>query len=162
MVEVGRTFDELWTAVCTRLGEVAKQWPEDYGRPWVARSLVNLYQANLVGLHTYLPPFALMAGPRPKATPLARLQARTGAGITNRRHRQVDLSTFERAVLTRLDGSRDRSALIAELTDLAKCDGVELKRDGQPLTDPKEIEAVIAQEVESALTRVTHGMLLVE
>ena len=156
------SFDELWSAVCARLSGVANQWPAEQGRALLARSLVNLYQANLVGLHTYLPPFALAPGRRPKATPLARLQARTGAGVTNRRHRQVDLSSFDRAVLDRLDGTRDRPALVAELAALMRGSDVELKRDGRPLTDAAEIDAALAEEVEAALERITHGMLLLE
>jgi methyltransferase-like protein/SAM-dependent methyltransferase len=156
------SFDKLFDAVCARLGDVANEWPADHSRTWLARSLVHLYQASLVGLHTHLPSFALEVGSHPRATPLARLQARTGAGITNRRHRQVDLPTFDREVLSRLDGTRDRATLVAELTDLVQGGNIELKRDGQPLTDPAQVRAAVAQEVEAALERILEGMLLVE
>ena len=156
------SFDELFDAVCTRLGDVADAWPADHSRTWLSRSLVQLYQADLVGLHTYLPPFAMELSAFPMATPLARLQARTGAGITNRRHRQVNLPTFDREVLARLDGTRDRSALVGELTSLVKSGSVELKREGQPITDPAQIHAVVGEEVDAALVRILEGMLLIE
>jgi SAM-dependent methyltransferase len=66
--------------------------------------------------HAYAVPtaYAVAAGDRPRACPLARKRAADGGTIVNRLHRAVKLEAADRAALARLDGVRDRAALTAE------------------------------------------------
>ncbi len=79
-------------------------------------ALLRSYAGNLVQLHLYPPILALEAGERPIASPLARLQARSGPVVTNLRHASVRLEDdLGRHLITLLDGTRDRDTLLTEL-----------------------------------------------
>jgi methyltransferase-like protein/SAM-dependent methyltransferase len=151
-------FGELWEAARDRLGPGAM--PPEQARALLARSLVQLYLSSLAGLHTYLPPFALAAGERPRTTPLARLQARTGAAVTNFRHRQVQPPVFDRSVLSLCDGGRDRAAIVEDLAGMVRRGEVGLARDGRPLTGEAETRRALAEELEESLARLARAMLL--
>jgi len=82
----------------------------------LAEVLLTLYGATLVEFHACQPPIAAEAGPRPEASRLARLQARTQRLVTTLRHSQVEISDdTSRHVLQLLDGTRDRNALLDAL-----------------------------------------------
>ncbi len=154
------TFEQLWHAVQTRLGAAGPQYTAEQGRGLLARSLVHLYLSGLASLHTYLTPLALQPGERPRSTPLLRLQARTGAGVTNLRHKQAELNVFDRAVLSLCDGQRDRAGLLEELIQLVTRGEIGLKREGRELTDLAEIRAALAEELTESLTRLARSLVL--
>ena len=153
-------FEDLWQQVQVRLGPQGVGGPEEAGRAMLARSLVHVYLSNLVALHVNLPPYVTIPGDRPMATPLIRLQAATGAAVTNRRHRVVKLSVIDRVVLRHLDGSRDRPALVEALTEKVLQGELELQQHGQPLTGPVAICAVLEQELEGSLHRLGQSAVL--
>lgn len=77
----------------------------------LASVLLAAFVERAVELHTIEPPYATIAGERPVASPLARLQAERGDLVTNLRHDLVRLDDEARAMLRLFDGSRDRAAL---------------------------------------------------
>ena len=78
--------------------------------------LLQAYAANLVQLHVWTPALATAPSERPVASPLARLQAAEGTRVTNLRHATVEVpDELGRRLITLLDGTRDRAALLAEL-----------------------------------------------
>jgi len=106
--------------------------------------------AGLVELHSHPPCCAARAGERPLASPLARLQLRQGPSVTTLRHTTVTVEgVLERQLLLLLDGTRDRAALLAELTAFARSHGL---RPGAPMN---------AEELERALQKLARLALLV-
>jgi SAM-dependent methyltransferase len=154
-------FDELFALARQRLGDAFPDVPEDHARALLGWSLAHLYLSNLVGLHVGLPDFVVAVSERPRATPLTRLQARSGALITNRRHRLAELSGLDRGVLGFLDGRRDRPALVEALTEAVLSGELGLTRDGALLTAPDAVRAVIGAELEGCLQRLAQSALLV-
>ena len=76
--------------------------------------LVANHAAGFVDLHTWEPPMATAVSDRPVANALARIEIEGGSRVTSLRHRPVDIDDpIAAAVLARLDGTRDRSALRA-------------------------------------------------
>jgi methyltransferase-like protein/SAM-dependent methyltransferase len=150
---------DLFSAVSDRLGRLGM--PAEEAQALLFRSLVHLFLSNLVALHTHVPPFVTRPGDRPCSTPLMRLQAATGAGVINRRHRQVELSVPDRAVLALLDGSGDRDSIVAALVELVQRGDLELRRDGQPVTEPATVTAVLQGELEGCLQRLAQSAVLV-
>lgn len=150
-------FDELLDAVCRRVPALT---PEQAG-PVLARAAVSLFQANFIGLHSHVPPFVLRPGKRPETTPLIRLQAQTGVPVCNRRHKQVELTIFDRAVLALLDGTRDRPALVEQLAARVAHGELGLQQDGQSLTDLSAIRHVLTGELDDSLTRLAQAMVLI-
>ncbi|MFO0926699.1 MAG: methyltransferase regulatory domain-containing protein [Gemmataceae bacterium] len=149
-------FEELLDAAGARVGQTREQ-----AAPTLARALAALFQANFVGLHSHVPPFVLKPGKRPETTPLIRLQAQTGVGVCNRRHKLVELATFDRAVLALLDGSRDRPALIERLAALVGQGELGLAQDGQPVREPEAVRRTLTAELDESLTRLAQAMVLI-
>src|SRR5207244_896502 len=78
--------------------------------------LLGCYSAGLVEAHLYAPHFAAEAGVRPLASPLARMQLREENVAVNLNHTLVQIPDETALRLMQLlDGTRDRSALAAEL-----------------------------------------------
>ena len=109
------SFDELWAEVRTRLAGQSAMVGTAEG---LAGSLAHCFLSNVVALHVCPAGFALAAGDRPLASPLARCQSRLGQPIANLRHRIVELSDVDRRVLDKLDGRNDRKAIAAALADM--------------------------------------------
>jgi hypothetical protein len=82
----------------------------------VREILLRAYAANVVQLHMWAPALAAEPAERPVASALARLQAARGSRITNLLHESVDVpDELGRRLITLLDGTRDRAALLREL-----------------------------------------------
>ncbi len=153
-------FASLWAAAVERLGPAAP--PAERGQAQLADVLLRLYLSGLVGLHTYVPPFTISPGDRPRASALARLQARTGAAVYNRRHRLLELSVLDRAVLAELDGSRARPALVEAVAQRVQRGELGLEQAGAPLADPAAVRAVLAAELDASLQRLGQLAVLLE
>lgn len=78
--------------------------------------LLAAYTAGLVELSTHAPHFALEPGPRPTASPVARLQVAHGAFVASLRHTSVHIEDdLSRRLLMLMDGTRTLDALRREL-----------------------------------------------
>lgn len=75
------------------------------------RSLLACAGSAMVGLHAHRPPIAERASNRPRASVVARWQASEGKLVVDPRHRSLRLDPLTAAVLSLLDGTRDRAAL---------------------------------------------------
>jgi SAM-dependent methyltransferase len=127
---------ELWVSTPDEasaadvLGPVAAAWPgavaiaelvgDDTSpaeRELLCESLLLCYATDIVALHAYPPALCTAPGERPRVSALARLQARgEGEFVTNLRHGSVRLQDeLVRRLVTLLDGTRDRAALIEQL-----------------------------------------------
>jgi SAM-dependent methyltransferase len=125
----GATLTTAHPLVVQALERVGASWPagvwvrdllpdgiaED-DREGICDALLRCYAANLVHLHVGLPMLTTSVGERPEASPLARQQARAGSVVTNLRHEVVRVEDeLGRRLLTLLDGTRDREALVSDL-----------------------------------------------
>jgi SAM-dependent methyltransferase len=82
----------------------------------LADLLLKIYATGLVELHAAPSRFTLEAGVRPRAFSLARLQAESETFVTTLRHTTVGLDdALGRRLVTLLDGTRDRAALLKDL-----------------------------------------------
>ena len=83
--------------------------------------LLRLYESKSIELRASMPRLVASVSERPEASALARLQlARGGTTVTNQRHTAVELTDeLSRRLVVLMDGSRDRAALLAALSDAA-------------------------------------------
>jgi SAM-dependent methyltransferase len=92
---------------------------EPYGGASLADDLFALYGAGIVDAHVFDFPCEEAPGPRPRATRLARTQAKRSRFVTGARHHLVELSEADRALLLKLDGRRrcepERAAWFARM-----------------------------------------------
>jgi SAM-dependent methyltransferase len=122
----------------------------------------HLAEPSVVRLHAYAPRVATVAGERPVASPAARLAARVGPRIPNVYHHSYELDAWLRAVVLFLDGSRDRPALLTELTQAVADGRLDLAGAEALGADPAAVRAVIGERLEPTLWWLTHAALLVE
>jgi SAM-dependent methyltransferase len=113
------TDNDAVKAALVRLGEA---WPVAVpvaqlgGADAVAEMLVRAYAVNFVQLHVWAPDLATTPSERPVASAPARLQAARGTRVTTLRHAEIDVpDELGRRLITLLDGTRDRAALLREL-----------------------------------------------
>jgi protein-L-isoaspartate O-methyltransferase len=90
--------------------------PSAPARP-LAAILTDAFVSGIVTFHVQPPPLVFEAGPKPRASPLARLEARTRDTVTSLMHTRVGLPDANaRQLLVLLDGTRDRASLAAAMT----------------------------------------------
>jgi methyltransferase-like protein len=156
------SFEALWEQVRSVLGpSLGGIADPDDGPRILAGALLRGFLSDLVDLHVRPPRFASIAGERPVASPLARLQARDGERVTNLRRRSVDLNALDRMVLGRLDGTRDRPALLEAIRGHVAADELTIYDGENPIRDPAKIDEILAGELEPSLQRLAGLALLV-
>jgi methyltransferase-like protein/SAM-dependent methyltransferase len=127
----------------------------------IAVGLLNCYMgSDLVELHGMPITFARTPGERPIALPHARLTA-PGGTVANRRHEVVRLTELDRRLIPLLDGTRDRPALVNQLTDIAVSGALTVRKDDKPITDRTDLHAALASIIDEALAKVAGTAVLV-
>lgn len=160
-------FTELLAATRAHLGQArsaagATSAKDDEEASMLLEILLRLYAANLVELHAHAPQFVPVAGERPVASPLARLQARRSPVVTSLRHTSVRIEdALGRHILLRLDGTRDRAALLAELRAEVETGTLRPERDGLVVTDARSVDEVLSRQIEENLSSLAQHALLV-
>ena len=98
----------------------------------------------------------------PKALEIARVDARSGRGwTTNMRHESIPLTLVQQAVLPVLDGEHDEEGVRRQLEDAVRDGKIVFLKGGEPLREPAEIDASIAEHLKSALETLARSGLLV-
>jgi methyltransferase-like protein len=126
----------------------------------------NLLQAysqsiSLIEFHTHVPHFVLEVSERPMASAAARYQAQNGLPVTNLYHQGVTMGEVPRHLLVYLDGSRDRTALLDVLVELAAQGILEVKQDDQPVEDVELVRRILEGELDTQLRQMAQAALLV-
>jgi methyltransferase-like protein len=126
--------------------------------------LVEWFAMRLIELHAFRPPLAAEAGDRPVASAVARYQAAHGwSRVTNLLHRRIRLDgELASRVIAMLDGRHNRSEIVEALVEPVAKGKVEARVDGRPITDPDQIQPILAERVEACLRDFAKHSLLVE
>jgi methyltransferase-like protein/cyclopropane fatty-acyl-phospholipid synthase-like methyltransferase len=157
-------FDDLLTEARQLCGRVSAQNGEEILSDVrvLAASLLRAYAGTLVEFHVLPPCFVAQPSGHPFVSPLARVQAREGARVTNLRHATIAVEgSLERQLLQLLDGSRDRTALLADLSRLVEAGTLTVRKDGEPVTDLETARQIIAAELEDKLIEIGKNALFV-
>jgi methyltransferase-like protein/SAM-dependent methyltransferase len=128
----------------------------------LAGGLVDSYLgSDMVEFHGAPIVVANTPSEKPKAIPSARARAEEGRPVANRRHELVRLGDLERCLLARLDGTRDRAALVEGCVAAVGAGRLRLDRDGQEVRDPAEVKAALAAIIDQPLAALAKQALLV-
>jgi methyltransferase-like protein/trans-aconitate methyltransferase len=149
------SFPELEAAVAAVIGQTPA------GPQALAVALLNTYVASdVIELHA-MPVRAVTPGERPVALRSVRAQLAAGRStVANRRHEQMQPGDLERRLIPLLDGTRDRAALVGELTTLTLAGELTVKQDGQPVTDPAAVREAMGPVLERSLEALADASLL--
>ncbi len=112
-----------WVRVSDLLATARARLSAAGGRPVTAedearllRFLLGAYGSNVAQLRSRACPFVTEISDRPRASALARFQARTRTSVTNLKHQTVRLEDpLVRTFLELLDGTRDRMTIAREM-----------------------------------------------
>ncbi len=108
-------FTDLVSHCCTVLDIP----PTDEVATDLAELIMQLYTQSFIELHTVQPPMINHVEERPRATRLARYQARHCRVLSSQKHRMVQLSDPQtREVVARLDGNHTVEDIVEELLPL--------------------------------------------
>ncbi len=135
--------------------------PEPHDEEIVREHLLVAFTRGLVELWLEPPPLVTTPSACPVASPLARWRASRGEKVVNLRHDAVPMEPHERQLLAALDGTRDRSALVAALAAQADQGALVLADAGRPIVDPAERDRVLTGLVDQALAWFARAALLV-
>jgi len=125
-------------------------------------SLVLECAANgLAELHRYPDRYTIDFGAQPCATDFARWQVGKFGWATNQRHNRVDLAPFEAALLTLVDGTRDRAALSQAMHDKVLSGALHMFVQGERVQTPEEIDELMPGALDLGLRRLAGNMLLI-
>jgi SAM-dependent methyltransferase len=116
-------MQELFAAARARISAAGGRPVTEEDETRLLRFLLSSYLADVAELRTTPCNFVTDASERPRASALARLQARTAAEVTSLRHATVRLEDpLVRRLLQLLDGTRDRTQIAREMAALLEED----------------------------------------
>jgi methyltransferase-like protein/SAM-dependent methyltransferase len=161
----GISFDELLDAARARVNvhvHAADANPNADKLDLQANLLkAYIYSSQLVELHTHAPAFTTLPSERPVASPVARLEAQAGGILTNLWHERVHLTPVRQCLVTLLDGTRDRPALVEALTAAFVAGAFTLQEGDQTIVEEAQARVLIAQELEVPLRWLARAGVLV-
>jgi hypothetical protein len=128
----------------------------------LAEFLLRCYAIGVVDLHSYPSTFVTQISDRPIASPLARWQVRHGQSVTSLRHQPLKIEdALGRELLQLLDGTRDRAALVEELSKGVAAGSTPIYCDGNLASDPEKALKLLATQLETSLASLARLGLLV-
>jgi methyltransferase-like protein len=153
-------FEDLLADAARACGGRGDLPPDSPERRRLAGNLLKLYAGNIVELHSIPSCFVTSVSERPRASPIARLQASRSTLVTNLRHESLSVNEVERQVLTLLDGTRGRSQVVEELSKGAAAGKLSLKRGEHPITEPAERTTQLGRMYDQLLPQFGRKALL--
>jgi protein-lysine methyltransferase-like protein len=132
--------------------ESAAQGPRAEPAGAVAEFFLRAYALGFVELHVMPPPLVNEVSARPTASPLARLQLQSSHTVSTLRHADLQLQdSLGRHLVQLPDGTRDRAALLRDLTCLVRDGSGVVQREGKPVSDLDRAVEIVAAELEQNL-----------
>lgn len=156
-------FGELARAAGARVGTLpaaqADPQADAQDREMLGRELLQCAAAGIVELRASPAPFTTRVLERPVASAVARMEARTGTALSNLRHETVTVDEFNRQLVLRLDGTRDRAALADEMAKLVETNELAIRQEGVEVRDPATVRALMLQAVDENLASLARAGL---
>jgi methyltransferase-like protein len=128
----------------------------------LSAALVHAHGAGFLFLHMHPYRVVNRAGERPAVSRLARYQLERGDLTTNQLHVSFRFpDPLARRLAQLLDGTRDRPALVAELTRAVAQGEAELFENQVRITEPGAVHALLVRRVEAGLASLAREAMLV-
>jgi SAM-dependent methyltransferase len=154
-------FDALWDGAQARLQAAGVAPANDGSRRILAETLLRMYSAPIIQFHAHAPRFTLEPGERPTASVIARRAIASGeSSVTNLWHRTVRCDDpLAMQLILLLDGTRDRAALIENLTTF--CEAHARTAEGNRRVSSEQLRAMITSSLEENLQKLARMAVLV-
>jgi methyltransferase-like protein len=169
------TDHPLAKVVLSRLGQIwpgAIAWndllkevtlmPDAEATAVLANVLWEAYCSGMLELYLRPPRFATEVHDRPKASSLARWQARRGTMITNLCHKNIEIKgALERHLLQLLDGTRTQAQLAAELAAAIESGQIVVGEMTGTRPEQQNIRSCVESQLRASLEALVRLALLV-
>ena len=123
-------------------------------------AILRCYCDNLMDLQVAPSLLTPHASEKPSASPLARRQAEPGGYVTNLLHEQVKLDVVNSHLLSNLDGTNDRAALLDILVGLATDGTIVATQNGEVIEEPGTVRTVLEEQLDARLQELARMALL--
>lgn len=144
---------ELCRLARTRLGRPADEPAPPVDVEALAANMLDMFVLGYATLFSLPLDFVTEVSERPRTTVLARWQAKeVRQGCTNLLHESVSVDNLDRAILSRLDGTRDHAALVDGVLEDIRDQKLSLTVDDQPVAD-RELVADLTEQKLRRLAR---------
>ncbi len=141
----GVWFDQLAVEVAQTLGVNSF---EDEQSARLSRNLLGLYTKGALRLWASDKPVARTSGDHPRAFEFARYQASVGSAFcTSLLHEGLQVDSFDRALLARMDGTRSVAALVQAVLEEARRGVVQVQMNGALCVDLAVFEEITEQKL---------------
>lgn len=161
------TLAEAWPRACT-LDEVQRRCAQllaaDTGPTLdsenivresdLAAALLKCHRSGFVEFNVIPPQVVTTIDKYPAVTRLARWQATHGDVVCNLMHEVIDITDFERLVISLLDGGRDYSELESQLVERVMRGDLVLQRQGESVTDRRLIVTIVQHSLAQTLKKL--------
>jgi methyltransferase-like protein/cyclopropane fatty-acyl-phospholipid synthase-like methyltransferase len=127
----------------------------------LADDLLHCYAANAVEFRTWQADFVIEVSEWPRVSGLASYMAGKEQFAVNQRHLGVHLDPVARELVSLLDGTRDRPALIKHLGDLVDKGTLVVNEGGESSANAQKTKADLSKAVEEGLAKLATNALLV-
>lgn len=97
----------------------------------------------------------------PLATPLTRYEATRHNWVTSQLHEHIWIDNLSHHLLPLLDGNNDINALIEKMSNLADQGKIQIKNEGQPVTDRLQLREILKPQIEMMLKNFAKSGFLV-
>ena len=125
--------------------------------------LLSIYGTGLLELYPRAPDYVAKAGEYPEASLLVRTQVERATTVTNLRHATIDVEDeVGRQLLRLLDGSRNRSQIVEDLTQAIIAGDFLRGETGEPIRDRAKVREIMVEGLERNLQRLADVALLVQ
>jgi methyltransferase-like protein/SAM-dependent methyltransferase len=128
----------------------------------LAETLLRCFATSQIDLHVASPSFVTTISERPRASPLAKLQAKTSAIVTNRLHESLSLDDLLRQILSGLNGTRDKTELTKYLYNEVENGNLVIYENGRRLSSTEDVCKFLDQTLDGVLENLSRMALLVE
>lgn len=127
----------------------------------LAQILLLCYGAGLLELHTWAPRMTLSPGAKPMTSPLTRLQTARGEKVTTLCHETIEIEgSLGKKLVQLLDGTRDRSQILRDLTSAILEGEIEWIENGEAIHDSARVQDSLVSALDTQLIRLARLGLL--
>lgn len=154
------TFSDLMDAACARLG-IEEASADDAEALALNLLRAYAYSMKLVDFEGAPSPFVNAVSDKPMVHPIVRYFAQLTPRVTNARHERVELDPITRTLVPHVDGQRTVAELVGVMQALVDGNIIAVNDDnGDPITDPDKVTAILTQQVDLSLTYMRRTALL--
>lgn len=153
-------FDDL-LKIAEEKVDPDKRNTAEANRQILAQDLLTAYAFGVTHMRTEAAPLLSSVSERPKASELARLQAKSQGWVTSQLHDMISLDGIFRRLIEILDGRKNRDELIESMVKLVEQDQLVVQKNGKMLKEGQELRDLLGEQIDWGLAGFARKALLV-